>query len=163
MPYLLLPLVVFAVMSGLIYQTRQQADQIAGSGDIGIAEQAGHVRAIQAQAFAHACLEAAIAIPATIASDWPVTLPSGVVPIANARCETTLDTTTGNPDGRLVVASVPDSPGVAAQLMRALDGSLTWSRVNEPGQGTTLASGQLVTVPADTPVNSLVYQVRVSP
>ncbi|MBU9426397.1 hypothetical protein [Burkholderia gladioli] len=158
MAYAVLPLVVFTLLLGLLYQTRQQNDQVPGAGPAAIAEQMARVQTIQAQVYAAACRETVMRNAAVVSADWPVALPAGVLPVDGARCETT-----AAGDGRMVVASLPDAPGVASGLMAALDASATWSRVVAQGQAEVLASAQQVSVPADVPVGSLVYQIRVSP
>ncbi|WP_186128643.1 hypothetical protein [Burkholderia gladioli] len=158
MAYAVLPLAVFTLLLGLLYQTRQQNDQVPGAGPAAIAEQMARVQAIQAQVYAAACRETVMQNAAVVSPDWPVALPAGVLPVAGARCETT-----AAGDGRMVVASLPDAPGVASGLMAALDASATWSRVVAQGQAEVLASAQQVSVPTDVPVGSLVYQIRVSP
>ncbi|ATF90525.1 hypothetical protein [Burkholderia gladioli] len=158
MAYALFPFAVLTLLLGVLYQSRQQNEQVPGAGPLALAEQLSRVQTTQAQVYAAACRETAVRNAAVVSPDWQVSLPTGVLPIAGARCETTAAS-----DGRMVVASMPDAPGVASGLMAALDASATWSRVVAEGQAVVLANAQRISVPTEVPVGSLVYQIRVSP
>ncbi|WP_186064857.1 hypothetical protein [Burkholderia gladioli] len=158
MAYALFPFAVLTLLLGVLYQSRQQNEQVPGAGPLALAEQMARVQTTQAQVYAAACRETAVRNASVVSPDWPVPLPAGVLPVAGARCETTA---AGN--GRMVVASMPDAPGVASGLMAALGASATWSRVDAEGQAVVLANAQRISVPTDVPIGSLVYQIRVSP
>lgn len=156
--YVMVPLVVLMIGTGLVYQARQQASMVQGAGDVGIADQRAQLLALQAEVFAAACLDAARRNPGAVAATLPVLLPAGVLGIDGARCSTTQADA-----GRMVYAGVPSVPGAAAVLMDVLRRSAFWSRVSTPGQASAMVSGQQVSVPATYAAGTLLYQMRITP
>jgi hypothetical protein len=154
----LAPITAAFFFAGLISQMTVWAESVGGGGWSGAVQSAAAQRALAAEVFAAACVEAAQEDSGAVSSSITVTLPTGVILPTNAVCMTTEASS-----GRNVYAYVPSVPGAAAQIVSNTQSDLSWYAVRTAGTATSLVTGSTASVSSSIPKAYLLNWVLVDP